>query len=712
MGGILAGAFPAISPIFSAANLGAAGIGVAARYGLQKGEEFNQWMVGQRLSGLNREINLPSDILNRRSQEFSPFRNYMQSFVNRDWSNIMAWDKTFANKSLMTSIGNVQGRTERELREKMGLGTFWGTMADVFNQGHQKAIGSGLSALLPSGPGHGIADTGRGLVQDILHPIDALVNFGRDFGQGVVGGVGTILGSISQAVMPSTDGKTARTRKEEDIKANIAVGQANDLNAAHQHELDLQDPFYQAANANVFSGFKGRYALNRATGVSAKLVRDPTTGKMIPNDYLVRQKMEERGRDWGELAGGRQTLFSIGRGYGKAFSEGSDMMLSHGEMGLQQFPQLLKLGGMLSGVVGSRNDPRGGYAFIQNAVQGIIGRGGLDPIVGQEIAGTYGEQALKAGWGANATDLIKQVASFAKYDRTDIGIESGVYDVAGQQRRLLEAKEGFGVMGKFTQGTLAPLYKAFGIQAGIRANGGKYNYNTEVLGQMAPEQIWSIARGGKRPEGFEGMISQESAKSYLTETMRRSFAELNPALIADTDIYGKKVAAALQASHGDVKKALHSRLLEKIKEGASKADLRNELQAFGTKAAALQSVVTGQGVLGLKGMEELVFSQYEDVNGAGVGVVGQTTEQKAVGKVQGETTREEGGEAVKTGDEAKAAAAETNFVKERHKRMKESLPTLTGLPEAVDDLTFALNKFKGAVVASRPSNTPQQVTGR
>ena len=712
-GGIIAGAFPAISPIFSAANIGLAGIGVAARYGLGKGEEFNEWMVGQRLSGLNRELNLPSEILQRRAEGLAPFRNVIQSYANRDWASQMAWERTFANKPLEISLKDTEGRKARLMHEKFGIGTLAGASAEAFDIGHRAVIDRGIGGFLApaNDPGHTLAETGKGLVQDVLHPLNALWNFGRDFYEGAVRSTGVILGGTSEALYPSLDKKTGRQRAKEDAVANLENQRAAELEAAHQHELDLQDPYYQAAAANIFGNFKGRYASNRATGVSAKLVKDPNTGELIPGDYKAREEMERRGRDYSEIAGGRQTLFGIGRGYGAAYGERSDMMLSHGEMGLQQFPQLLKLGGILSGVVGSKKDPRGAYRFIDKTLQGMIGgAGGIDPIIGQELAATYGEQALKAGAAANAEDLIRQMASFTKYQTNDLGFAPGVYDAAGQGRRALEAQGGFDIMGKYTQGTLAPLYKALAIQSAIKANGGTYDYSAEAYLQLAPQQLWSIQQGGKIPAGLKDMVTQEGAKIHLAEALRNSFVEVDPTRIGAKDVYGKKVIGEIEAANGDVGLALYKHLSALQKNGATRKQLRDEEQNWIVKSGQYSSLVTGQNAMGQKGFEELVGHRYEEVLGTGVGIVGQSEEQKAAGEQQGETTHEEGTtEALKVGDELKAA--HSGRVKAAHEAWRKSKPTLTGIPGATDDLVFALNAFKSAIVSSHPSgDAPGRVT--
>ena len=640
-GGILAGAFPGISPIFSAANLGIAGVGVAARYGLGKGEEFNQWMAEQRVSALNREINLPVDILQRRATSLSPFRNVVSSFVNRDWASQMAWETTLANKPLEKALKNTPAYIRRIMIEKFGEGTLAGESANAFNRGHQDVIDRGLGGFFrpASDPGHGLVDTGKGLVQDALHPLDALWNFSRDFYQGVVGSTGAILGGVSQALYPSPDGKTGRTRAIEDAIANVPSKQGEDLQKAYQHNLDLQDPYYQAAAANVFGNFKGRYALNRGTGVSAKLVKDPNTGELIPGDYKVRAEMERRGRDYSEIVGGRQTLFGIGRGYGAAYGERSDMMLSYGEMGLQQFPQLLKLGGILSGVVGSKKDPRGAYSFIDKTLQGMIGgAGGIDPIIGQELAATYGEQALKAGAAANAVDLIKQVASFTKYQTNDLGFAPGVYDAAGQGRRALEAQAGFEVMGKYTQGTLAPLYKALAVRSAIQANGGTYDYGAEAYTRLAPQQVVSFANGGKIPEALQNVVTQEGAKIHIKNALRDSFVEVDPTRIPARDVYGRNVMNELQAADYDLGKALHKHQLDYLRKGATTAQLRDEEQKWMVNAQKYSSLVTGQDGIGMKGFLEWGTFRYQEVLGKGVGVAGQSKEQKAVSENQAQGT--------------------------------------------------------------------------
>jgi hypothetical protein len=114
--------------------------------------------------------------------------------------------------------------------------------------------------------------------------------------------------------------------------------------------------------------------------------------------------------------------------------------------------------------------------------------------------------------------------------------------------------------------------------------------------------------------------------------------------------------------------------------------------------------------MGQKGFEELVGHRYEEVLGTGVGIVGQSEEQKAAGEQQGETTHEEGTtEALKVGDELKAA--HSGRVKAAHEAWRKSKPTLTGIPGATDDLVFALNAFKSAIVSSHPSgDAPGRVT--
>ena len=244
----------------------------------------------------------------------------------------------------------------------------------------------------------------------------------------------------------------------------------------------------------------------------------------------------------------------------------------------------------------------------------------------------------------------------------------------------------------------------------VSANGGVYDYSVEALNQASPEQLWSYAHGGKIPAGLEGIITPEKAKAKLQGDMRSAFVEINPAIMVKGDTYGQGVITAIQASKGDFGKALHKRQLEMLRAGATNAELRDEAQKFATKAATLTGIATGQGALGVKGALELYTANLEEVRGRGVGLVGQSEGQKAAAGENADITREEGGEATKAEQEMINRAGK-GAAKKIHEELRKSKPTFTGLPGATDDLVFALNAFKSAVVSSSSGgNSPGRVT--
>ena len=664
LGGSLGGVFPDLNPIFSAANLGVVGVGLAGRYGFGKGEEINQWMTSERSIRIGRTLDLPWEVSGRKAEMYSPFRNMASDIMGKNYAGRMAWQSVMNDPEVMKSIFNVDLRKE-QAEYRSGLrGTAKATLEEI---------------------------------ADRVRNSDGII---AGIGSAVYGAVSPIQGGPSAGVT----GLTQRTIKEQNVFASIGPEQAKELQEATDLALSLQDPFVQQGVGEVYGNQVSRYAMARAVGQADR--RATINGIERTTEGLRRQRMAARGRDQGEIPGARQALFSIGQGYGAAFGQESDMMLSYGEMGLGNFPQLLKLGGLLTGKVGSNKDPTGAYGFIKNILQGTIGTGGNDVAVGREIAETFGQMSLQAGIrGGAAEDLIKNAARF-------VHNEQGVgFDVAGQQRRMLELQEGLGSIGGFSQGTIAPLYGALSTVSSIKANGGVFDYTSMRLNELSAPNLWSYAHGGRISSTDADMgITQAKAQEQLKSAQKFLFAEVMPSLLGSTSDYTKDAFARVKSAGYNPQLAIIKKLGEmREKDPNIRASaLAGEEQRFRAALAGPIGTALKQSPGAIKGALSLTES-LADFVGKGVGIVGLGPAAKKAAedaaKYEGEydKSRVKGEKAVEEGLGGDVTAMMEGI--------KASKGALGGLPGVTDDLITALQAFKGAVqnYSSSSTTAPKKV---
>jgi hypothetical protein len=298
-----------------------------------------------------------------------------------------------------------------------------------------------------------------------------------------------------------------------DLPPGVDKADANRIMMAYaQSSLSKEkaDKFRQVQNyhevtndpmANLMMNRLGTDSLSRVQAMRANLL---PTG-FDKNGNLNYEKLEAKlmagGWTLGDRAGGVQQLLGVGHGYGAAVDPMT--LVSAGIGGFTNAAQVTQAGGILGGSVGAAG------AMYQLA-QRNMGRGGLDVATARDLFGGLSKQMIDSGQFGMSSAAHTYMAGAA-------GIVGGAgTDVASQQYRMGLLFAGNEAYGNLTSGRQAPIYGSASLISAISASGGKYGYEADTLKNMDPTLRQSIAMGGQIPPWLQGVVSQESAKKYLS----------------------------------------------------------------------------------------------------------------------------------------------------------------------------------------------------
>ena len=478
MGGITAGFLPALGPLFSAANLGEAGLGLAARYGFGKGEQLNDWMVSERMARIGMTLNRPGETLSRKTEIASPFGMMTQAVLGKSYSTRIGYMSAIHDPAFLEALGNKTLLKEAADIRAYGEGTAKGTIALLANEG-RNAMGN------------------KGVVDSLLNSVHQ--NSGSFLGD-AVGAIGAQVGAVtelvSRAASPNPNGPTAGTTKE--TKFDIALREelakidphnADILRQAIQGKTEMQGPLFNHMVDEIYGNALGRTMAYRGLGLGGGTIKDKD-GNYKTALEAHRAKLLARGWDIPNEESARQAILSIGTGFNQVYGQSSNALMGMGMSGLSNLPQLMKLGGMLTGSLS------GSKGFIDNVLQASIGTGGLDVAPGRELVQSLAEMALKSGQfgiGNAAGDMIKHYAGLVH------GYQGYEFDTAEQHRRSMNIQLGLAEFGQYTSGKAAPMYDVMRQVSAIQATGGKWSYMTDVLSNLPPALQKSITEDGTIP---------------------------------------------------------------------------------------------------------------------------------------------------------------------------------------------------------------------
>jgi hypothetical protein len=629
MGGITAGFLPQLGPIFSAANLGEAGLGLAARYGFSKGEQINDWMVSERMARIGMTLNRPTDILSHKAEIASPFGMMTQAVLGKNYSSRIGYVSAINDPLILASLGNKKLREEVANIRAYGEGTARGTAALLTNEGRLAAQNKGIaSAYLGS----------------------ANQNTGSFLGD-VFGGVGSFMGTslewLSRVASPNPKGPTAGTTQE--TKFDIARREelakldpqgAAILRQAIQNKTELQGPLFNHMVDEIYGNAMGRTMNYRALGMGGGILKDEK-GNYTTALEAHRAKLLKRGWDLPNEEGARQAILSIGLGYNKVYGQSSDLLMGMGLSGLSNAPQLMKLGGLLTGELGNKKEGGGAYDFIQDVVQGSIGTGGIGIATGREMIESLAQMALKSGQfgrGKAAGDMIKHYVGLAT------GYQGYEFNEAEQQRRSMNIQLGLTEFERYTSGKAAPMYDVMRQVSAIQATGGKWSYLTDVLSNLNPALQKSITEGGAMPLEYQGYLTPGMVKKHQGVMQNAPFAELMGFAVPKFTGTGLNYEQAqrdlrlAQSKGGGVKEAIEQHMIEfgKAHPGLERKEIADEQYRYLRTAGGLYAMAHGAPWDKGEGMLE-GFLGSEFWKGKGAHVTGPKAGEAAALADQGET---------------------------------------------------------------------------
>lgn len=534
-GGILSGFFPGVSPIFSAANLGIAGTGLAARYGWGKGEEINQFKSDERMARISRTLDLPFDILERKATMAAPFEQWSRAVMSKNYSQRIGYMTALNSPEIQASLH------DKKLHKE----------AVEIETGEMKASGA-IKNILEN---LRLAADGKGPSKGFWDSMAAFANPINLFSkQGLLSGFG-----IPTEGTEASGNFPARTMMRQDITAGTDAALAQRVQAAASNNVALQGPVFNKMVDEIYGNALGRTQTQRALGGYQGIKYDEN-GVPYTNLEAHEAALLRRGYTPGEEAGARQAILGIGKGYGKYFGQSSDIMMGLPQQGLTNIAQLANIGGLLTG------SAKGSFDFFNNVVQKSLGEGGLDVAPGREIIESLGNAAIQSGAygvGGNAAgDMIRNIVGLAA------GANGSTFDVAEQKRQAMILQLGLNTFGKYTSGTAAPVYDVMATVAGIQATGGQWSYATDVLKKLPPALLKSIDEGGEIPVQYAGFLTRDMVHSFLQRT--------RPAILAE--VMDKFVPGNLTGKGYDYQGALRE---VRAAGGDIQGVIKSHMEAFG-----------------------------------------------------------------------------------------------------------------------------------
>lgn len=438
-----------------------------------------------RVANLRYTVNEPLERLNRRAAVAAPFQQIYGRTRHGDVAYGMAVQQTLRDTNVMSSL-----RFSHNQREELAL------RLSGIEDPTLRSVGKRLRSALSQNT----------IAEDMSY-----------------GGVMALLPGMAPDRLDSTSRKTLREISEEIALRGMSPEQAQQFQQAVTAREALMDPRL-AANANrLYHSAMGNVGMARHGFLSTGMTRD-AEGNVIGHAMTdLEASLTAQGYGVGEYAGARRQLVSTaGKGYlGRI---GATRLLNMQYGGLQGADSLLRAGGILSGGVG------GGLGFL-NAVQGSIGRGGLDVTAGSELFSALTSRMLGTGqYQGNSAE------AFARMAAAVVGGGAGApMDVAEQMRRAAMFEGGLTNFGSLTSGAKAPLYQATSMFGAMGAMGG-YGGGAEALMRMDPGLAMAIARGADIPDWAKGQgVTQEAAQKFLRYQRRAPLFEVVDDLYAGTE---------------------------------------------------------------------------------------------------------------------------------------------------------------------------------
>lgn len=381
---------------------------------------------------------------------------------------------------------------------------------DVASRKRMIALETGYNAGLGENPTGGMGVMGAlmgplagGLLQHGTFGASAgqmkqnLANFGRYFinepggggieGGGVRGGTRTGYDTAEQIEY---------NKRQQDMSMERAKAVAEEAN-----RIARANPWYAGSLDRVYGEAQGRVSLGRQGGYSGGV--DPRTH--LDRLDVLEARLTAQGYGTGEYMGARRSLGQTA-GWGARGALGT-RGLSMGYGGLQGVEQLFNVGAQFGA---------GGNQFI-NAVQGTIGRHGMDVTAGGQLAQAYASSMMGSGqfgFGMNGVAGLQGLAAMGA-----TGSPGGDMRMS----RMLQA--GLGAYGSELSGGIDPLQGALNPSAAVVGMPGQAWAGKNAVMKLSPEAMLDILRSGRVPSYLTALgVGYDDVKSYHDAQQKTVFS--------------------------------------------------------------------------------------------------------------------------------------------------------------------------------------------
>lgn len=446
--------------------LGAAGaIGAGAYAGYKVGVGLTDTAQNLYSENLDWTLNRPVLEAQSRARMAAPLNKMFHAGMSRSYSHMMSWDKVFQNKQFMNTFRDIQMNKE----------TVGALMEDM---------------------------SFTGIMKDFK------------------GKAGLKVGQTMQDFLANPDFRSIPSEKMEDLRTIMRTKMMNQVPAEMASRMSsMEEATYESMNPmtkmmvdEIGQNALGRVKFMRAAGLGTGTIKR----KGRPNVTAVEDILARNiagGWDQGDIVAQHQSLLGIGAGYAKA-GHNRNFLVSAGAAGLSNAGELIKTGGTIGGSVGAAD------SFFNHVVQGTGGRGGLDVAVTRDLFSGIGRNALATGmYGSENLNWVGGAGATMVY--------GGGQDVGGQQNSLQRYFLGGQAEAAYTSGSRSSFDRVVANEASMAATGG-FGASSKALMRMSkdPRLLASIAGGGAVPEWAEGLVTKESAGSFLDRTRRARFANV------------------------------------------------------------------------------------------------------------------------------------------------------------------------------------------
>lgn len=350
---------------------------------------------------------------------------------------------------------------------------------------------------------------GKGLLGSSRYGVASLFNAANDTVARALGsptgGGSDVLGEM-EGMPNQTPMQIARR------KAMLAAStQTAEIQQKYLEEALQRDPMLMGLINKVGNGALGQLSLARAAGISGGISRLPGSKFGADSLGLLRSNAYNAGYDESEWVGMMQQIAgTAGRGL---MHRRTNQMLSMQHGGLQNAVQLYSLGSQYMG-----GGDAGGGALI-DAIQGITGRGGLDPLAASQLTGAASGMVMDPRFmGSNPDDFFKVIG------------RASATGSPGQDLRMARyVTGGLGVYGNVLGGQIDPLQQALNASAAIGAAPNSGYYAHQGLMGLDVASMISGLRGGEGglPDWMRMRgISHGMLKDYSKNMMGTMFSRL------------------------------------------------------------------------------------------------------------------------------------------------------------------------------------------